>query len=167
MYGYNEATIYSQTNEVKFSKIIFFIKPFVQVNGEKKYLVTDTLKNVSVKINRTIDKVSDSYALDTTHIYTKENYGDLLVSEESLHYPVEMGVTMIPDRLTTAGQYADMLNDFLILKPGNYIFQLVSFDVKKASGNMKRIYTPSISFGLEVTGNTISANLGEFEIEIK
>jgi hypothetical protein len=166
-YLYREPTIYSESDKVLFSEIVFFIKPYVLDDGQKKYIVSDTLKNISLKINNKIEKKSDSYSLDIAHLPSKEIYGNYLVTEESIHYPVVVGITMLPETLTTAGQYADLLNNYLNLQPGIYICQIVSFDFKTASGELKTVYTPTLSFSLEVKENIISVDLGEFEVEIK
>ncbi|GHU70831.1 hypothetical protein FACS189413_11710 [Bacteroidia bacterium] len=84
-----------------------------------------------------------------------------------IHYPVVMGITMIPESLITAGQYADLLNDYLNLQPGIYVCQIISFDIKTVSGELKTVYTPALSLPLEVKENIASVNLGEFEIEVK
>jgi hypothetical protein len=166
-YPYNEPTIYSETDKTLFSEIVFFMKPYVLDAGQKKYIITDMLKNLSLKINNKIERKSDSYSLDVAHIDPKEIHGDYYVTEETIHYPVVVGVTMIPDSLTTAGQYADLLNNYLNLQPGAYVCQIVSFDVKTVSGELKTVYTPALSFPLEVKENTTSINLGEFEVEVK
>jgi hypothetical protein len=96
-YFYDEPTIYSESNKIPFSEIVFFIKPYI---------------------------------LD-------------------------------------AGQYADLLNDYLNLQPGIYVCRIVSFDFKTASGELKTVYAPTLSFPLEVEENRASVGLGEFEIEVK
>ncbi|MDR3246268.1 MAG: hypothetical protein LBT50_07530 [Prevotellaceae bacterium] len=125
------------------------------------------IKNISLKINNTIEKKSDSYSLDVSHLPAKEIHGDYVVTEQSVHYPVVMSISMISEALVTAGQYADLLNDYLNLQPGIYVCQIVSFDFKTASGELKTFYTPTLSFPLEVEENKVSADLGEFEIEVK
>jgi hypothetical protein len=74
---------------------------------------------------------------------------------------------MIPNRLVTAGQYADFLNDYLNLQPGFYVCRMISFDIPISTGGEETIYTPLLSFSLEVKENMISVDLGEFEVEIK
>jgi hypothetical protein len=166
-YFYNDPTIYSESNRIVFSEIIFFLKPYIFEAGQKKYIVSDTLKNISLKINNTIEKKSDSYSLDIAHLPSKEIHGDYIVTEQPVHYPVIMNIATIPEALITAGQYADLLNDYLNLQPGAYVCQIVSFDFKTASGELKTVYTPTLSFPLEVEENRASANLGDFEIEVK
>jgi hypothetical protein len=166
-YPYNEPTIYSESNQNLFSEVVFFIKPYIFGAEGKKFIVTDTLKNISLIINNKIEEKSDSYALDVNHLLSKETHGDYLVTNQSIHYPVVMEMTMIPESLTTAGQYADLLNNYLNLQPGFYVCRIVSFDIKTISGELKTIYTPTLSFPLEVLENKASIHLGEFEIEVK
>ncbi|MDR2085914.1 MAG: hypothetical protein LBP72_01945 [Dysgonamonadaceae bacterium] len=166
-YPYNEPTIYSESNRHLFSEVVFFIKPYIREADRKKFIVTDTLKNISLTINNKIKKKSDSYPLDIDRLSAKEAYADYLVTDQPIHYPVSMEVTMMPQSLTTAGQYADLLNDYLNLQPGIYICRIVSFDIKTISGELKTIYTPMLSFPLEVEENKVSAHLGEFEVEVK
>jgi hypothetical protein len=166
-YSYNEPTIYSESNQHLFSEVIFFIKPYICGAEGKKFIVTDTLKNISLIINNKIEKKSDSYALDLSHLSSTETHGDYLVTNQSIHYPVVMEMTMIPESLTTAGQYADLLNNYLNLQPGFYVCRIVSFDIKTSSGELKTIYTPTLSFPMEAPENKVSIHLGEFEIEVK
>ena len=166
-YHYNDPTIYSASDKVLFSEIIFFLKPYILDEGQKKCVVTERLRNISLKINNKIEKKADSYLFDIAHLTSKEIYGNYFVTNQSIHYPVVMGVTMIPDQLITAGQYADLLNNYLNLQPGTYVCQIVSFDIATASGEWETVYTPALSFPLEVKANTVSVNLGEFEVEIK
>ncbi|GHS96412.1 hypothetical protein FACS189421_01470 [Bacteroidia bacterium] len=166
-YSYNEPTIYSNNNKILFSEVVFFMKPYVMDAGQKKYIVTDKLSNLSLKIGTKIVSVSDSYVLDVAHVNPKKMLGEYNVTEQPIHYPVVMGVTMIPDSLTTAGEYADLLNDYLNLQPGIYVCRIISFDIQTISGELKTIYTPTLSFPLEVKENIVSVNLGEFEVEIK
>jgi len=166
-YRYSDPTIYSESDKVLLSEVIFFMKPYMMDAGQKKYIATEMLKNIYLKINNQITQKADSYPLDIDHLDSKEMYGNYFVTNQLIHYPVAMNVSMIPEQLITAGQYADLLNDYLNLQPGAYICLIVSFDIATVSGEWKTVYTPSFSFPLEVKENMTSINLGEFEVEIK
>jgi hypothetical protein len=166
-YLYNEPTIYSESNKTLFSEIVFFIKPYILDAGQKKYIVSDTLKNISLKINDVIERKSDSFPLDVAHLYSKAVFGNYLVTEQLIHYPIVTKVTKIPEKMVTAGQYADLLNDYLNLQPGTYVCQIVSFDIKTNTGGLKTVYTPELSLLLTVKENVLSVDLGEFEVEVK
>jgi hypothetical protein len=165
LYQYSEPTIYSSSDNVVFSEIILFLKPFVN-DGTKKYILTDTLHNIVIKINNKAWTTPTSYGLDTIHVSDKSTATNYRVTTEHITYPVQVSVVSYPDTFETAGQYADLLNNYFHLEPGMYICQLHSFDVKNILGNTTTIYTPSISFPIEIKPEQKSINIGEFEVLI-
>ncbi len=166
-YSYNDPTIYSSSNKTLFSEVIFFLKPYVEENDIRKYIVTDTLFNISLKINNQYSYLSYSLPMDTLHIEGKESSGNFRTTSTDIHYPVIMNVDVKPESFNTAGQYANLLNNYFTLSPGVYVCQIISFDIKTSSGITTTVYTPSLSFPLEVKENTTSSNLGEFAIPVK
>ncbi|MDR1415990.1 MAG: hypothetical protein LBJ57_01065 [Prevotellaceae bacterium] len=166
-YSYNDPTLYSSSGKVALSEIILFLKPYIVAdNGEKKYLVADSLRNISVTINGKKQRPSASYALDTAHVSNKSDVGGYRVTTEPIAYPVQIKVMLHPEDLQTAGEYASLLNDYFVLTPGVYIFQIQSFDVSSAAGQQRTIHTPTLSFPLKVEENSSSANMGEIEVEV-
>ncbi|MDR1983872.1 MAG: hypothetical protein LBQ28_03500 [Prevotellaceae bacterium] len=165
-YQYDEPTIYSPSDEVVFSEIIIFLKPFVIDGSQKKYVVVDSLRNIVIKINNKTWTTPNSYGLDTAHVSNKTTVNDYLVTTESITYPTLVNVVSYPENFETAGQYADLLNNYFNLNPGTYICQLQSFDIMDISGNTTTIYTPSLSFPLEIKPEQKSVNIGEFEVLI-
>jgi hypothetical protein len=131
------------------------------------YAVADRLENVRLTINEKLEKRSDSYPLDAVHVADREVCGEYWATEQVIHYPVVVGVSMVPESLTTAGEYADLLNDYLYLQPGAYVCRIVSFDIQTAGGERRTVYTPALSVPLEVEENKASVFLGDFEVEIK
>jgi hypothetical protein len=166
-YGYNEPTIYSDSSSNLFSEVVFFLKPYVYEGNRKRYVVVDRLENVHLIIHEKIEKRTDSYPFDALHLDGQERCGDYQVVDQVLSYPVVVGVSMLPHALTTAGEYADLLNDYLNLKPGVYVCRIVSFDLATVDGERRTIYTPTLSFPLEVAADRASVLLGAFEVEIK
>ena len=165
-YSYQEPTIYSSSDDNRLTEIMFFIKPYMEENGQKKYILTDTLYNISVKINNRHSFLSQSFPLDTIYVGQKETVGRYRTTTENIHYPVIVNVQTSPENFDTAGQYADLLNNYFTLSPGNYVCEIKSFQVKERNGNPVTIYTPTLSFPLEVKDNVASTNLGEFEVLI-
>jgi hypothetical protein len=165
-YSYNERTLYSSSDRAEFSAVILFLKPYLMDNGQKKYLVVDSLRNISVTINGKPLQPLGSYALDTAHVGGKEIANGYCVTTEPVVYPVQVKVALYPDNFQTAGQYADLLNNYFTITPGAYIFRIQSFDVLSVAGQQNSIYTPMFSFPLEVEENRLSANIGEFEVQI-
>jgi hypothetical protein len=166
LYQYDEPTIYSASDNIVFSEIILFLKPFVNDGSRKKYIVTDSLRNIVIKINNKAWTTPNSYGLDTIHINNKSSVNNYRVTPDAITYPVQINVVSYPETFETAGQYADLLNNYFHLDPGTYICQLYSFDVKDISETTTTIYTPSISFPLEIKPGQKSINVGEFEVLI-
>jgi hypothetical protein len=166
LYQYDEATIYSSSDNVVFSEIILFLKPYVNDGTQKKHVVADSLRNIVIKINNKDWTTPASYGLDTLHVGGKSTVGNYRVTTEPVTYPVQINVVSYPEMFETAGQYADLLNNYFYLAPGIYIFQLHSFEIKSVSGNTTTIYTPSISLPIEIKSGQKSMNIGEFEVSI-
>jgi len=158
--------VYSPSENVEFSKINFFIKPYIENSGLKKYLLTDTLYNVMVQIDGQKNFSSQSFQLDTLHIPNKETISYYRVTSQEVKYPVIVNVRILPDKFETAGEYAHLLNNYFELAPGDYIFQIKSFDIQTIYGKLLTIHTPLISAPLEVRDQMKSAFLGEFEVAI-
>jgi hypothetical protein len=148
-----------------FSEIILFLKPFLNDGTQKKYIVIDSLRNIIIKINNKDWVAPTSYGLDTLHVSDKSTINNYRVTTEPITYPVQINVVSYPGTFETAGQYADLLNNYFYLAPGVYICQLYSFDIGGSSGNTT-IHTPSISFPIEIKSGQKSMNVGEFEVLI-
>lgn len=164
-YSYNDPTIYSASGEVVFSEIILFLKPFINSGNERKYIATDSLRNIVLKINQKTWTATGSYLLDTAHIHSKSTENNYRVTSEPVSYPVQIPVISYPPTFETAGQYADLLNSYFQLTPGAYICQLLSFDIQGIS-ETTTIYTPLIVFPIEIQSGQKSLHVGEFEIQI-
>ncbi len=158
----NEQTIYSYSNQSVLREILFIIKPFVIINQTKKYLLTDTLYNIKVEINNKPWGTCNSIGLDTS-IYTSNSFDNLILTNDSVKFPVICKLTPTKTLLTTAGEYSDLLNNFFTLEPGFYFCSIRSFDIKTNTGETKT-YKANIVVPIEVTNNTKSLFLGEFEV---
>jgi hypothetical protein len=147
-----------------FSEIILFIQPYVldvSDGNKKKYIVTDTLRNISISINNKLHRTVTSYGLDTLHVNHQSTVGSHRVTTDSLAYPVQVNVLMYPEKFSTAGAYAGLLNSYFELNPGVYICRIHSFQISSDT-----IYTPTLSFPLEVEENRTSVSVGKFEVEV-
>jgi len=161
----SESTIYSESASTTFKEILFIIKPYVIINNQKEYFVAESINNLSLKVNNNIWGNFQSLTIDTSRI-DKMIINNYLVSNSPIQYTVIASQQSDKDTLTTAGEYSDLINNFLTLKPGDYICQIDYFDIKLSNSQIKRIY-PMITVPLEVKENVKSSYIGEFEIEIK
>jgi len=161
----SESTIYSDSETTMFKEILFIAKPYIVVNNQKKYIVAEYINNVSLKVNSAIWGTFQSLTVDTAQI-DKEPIGNYFVSNNEMKYSVIASQQSEKDTLTTAGEYSDLINNFLTLKPGDYICQIDFFDIKLQNAQIKRVY-PMITVPLVVKENVKSSFIGEFEIELK
>jgi hypothetical protein len=166
-YSYNDPTIYSTSDKVMPTEIILFISPYIEYNGQKKYIVADNLCNLLLKVNKKSWQPTDSYVMDTLHLSGKEIVGRYRVTDQKLSYPFAVDIKVATDKLTTAGQYAELLNNYLSLRPGSYICRIESLDIKTAVGSLEKIYTPTLICPLNISENCASVNLGSIEILIE
>lgn len=161
----SESTIYSETENTTFKEILFIIKPYIIVNNQKEYLVAKYINNISVRVNNSNWGSFQSLTIDTSRI-DKVVFNTYFISNIPVKYSVIATQQALKDTLTTAGEYSDLINNFLKLKPGDYICQIDSLDIGLINSQVKRIY-PLITVPLSVKDNVGSSFIGEFEIEIK
>jgi hypothetical protein len=165
-YSYDDPTIYSTSGKVMLTEVILFISPYIEDAGQKKYIVADNLCNLLLKVNARSWQPTDSYHVDTLRLNGKETVDAYRVTNQKLQYPFAVNVKVTTGELTTVGDYADLLKNYLSLPPGSYICQIESFDIKRADGSLKTVYTPSLICSLDVNENYASVNLGHFEVPV-
>jgi len=164
-YSYsNDSTIYSDTKTTQFRELVLIIDPYVLIGDEKKFIVTDTIKNVNIKISNKLWGIYDSFGIDTT-IFVKNKTSNFFSTSTITKYPIIAPYMTSSDTLKTAGEYSDLLNNYLTLEPGNYICQIESFEIKQLDGSVKKV-KPFIVVPIEVKENSRSALVGEFEVQI-
>ena len=152
--------------EASFSKMIFFLNPYIEIDNVRQHILTDTLYNVSVKIDGSKTFTTNSLGVNSALVSDKATENEFLITSQKMSYPVVMNIQIAPEKLETAGQYADMLNDYFTLSPGIYVCQIESFTVKTISGRQIIIYTPELSYPLEVKAGQVSENIGEFDVRV-
>ena len=164
-YSYsNESTIYSDTKTNQFRELVLIIDPYILIGGEKKFIVTDTIKNINIKISNKLWGVFNSFGIDTS-IFVKDKTINFYSTNTIAKYSIIAPYKTSSDTLKTAGEYSDLLNNYLTLEPGNYICQIESFEIKQLDGSIKKI-KPFIVVPIEVKENSRSALVGEFEVQI-
>jgi len=164
-YSYsNESTIYSDSKTTQFRELVLIIEPYILIGSEKKYIVTDTITNVRIKISDRLWGIYNSFGIDTS-IFVKEKLTDFYSTGTVTKYSIIAPYQTSNDTLKTAGEYSDLLNNFLTLEPGAYICQIESFEIKQTDGVIRKI-KPFIVVPVEVSENSQSALVGEFEVQI-
>jgi hypothetical protein len=162
---YSESTIYSSTTTVQFREVLLTIKPYIVLENVKKFIVTDSLLNVKVKMNNTSWSTSNSLFLDTTSL-ADEVYGEFIITDSPIKYSIIARFEPTKDTLTTAGEYSDLLRNYMNIEPGVYFCRVESFEIKLADGSAKKV-VPLISEMVEIKDSMRSLYLGDFEVEVK
>lgn len=160
----SQATIFSEDEEVTFRELVFMIRPFVISEGEIKYVVTDSIFNVEVSINDEPWGNFESLGLNTS-VFDTEVLGDLLVTDALVKYPVIAPFQSKKDTFNLAGEYADLLNNYLVLEPGAYICEIESFEMLLQNGDIKHVETYIVEH-IQIGEDVVSVFLGEFDVPL-
>jgi hypothetical protein len=165
-YSYaNEETIYSTNDNTVLRELLVILKPYIEIDNQKKFLITDTLFNVTIRINDNLWGTFNSMQVDTS-IFDKEIINNQQYSTDAAKYSIIAQYQDSKDTLTTAGEYADLLNNYFTLEPGFYICEVESFEMKSTNGNIVKVKTNIIE-AIEVKNDSRSTFIGEFEVLIK
>ena len=163
-YSYDQQTIYSDTETNPFREFVMLLKPYILDNGVRKYIVEDSLFNVKVNINGQDWGEFASLKVDTS-AYTIENLNGFRVTAREVKYPVIAPYALPEDTLHTAGQFAALINNFYVLKPGDYIAEVPFFRVKRSDGVTVAVKANIVEW-VRIEENSRSAFIGEFEVEL-
>lgn len=164
-YSYSsESTIYSSSNKRILRELMFILKPYMIHEGVKKYVVVSSIDNINILINGQAWGKSSSLAVDVSNI-NKEVLENFYVRSEPVKYVTKAPFVLSNEILDTAGDYSELLSNYLSLQPGGYICQIEYIEFTDNNGDIHRYY-PLIAEYFEVKENTVSAYIGEFEILI-
>jgi hypothetical protein len=151
--------------KTSFKEILFFLKPYILVDGQKEYVATDTLFNVIVKVNTITWSRKNSLPVDTS-AYTLTPKGNYYLSTTPVAFPIVGTYQTERTTMENAGHYADLLLNHQTLTAGDYLLRVESFEMRLADGSIKKVATP-ISLPLTIKENTRSTYLGEFDVQVK
>lgn len=133
-------------------------------NDQMKFLLVDSVYDVKISINTKQWGSFYSLGVDTS-VYPKEIVNGLTVCNQEVKYSIIAPFQSSKQLLTTAGEYADLLNDYFTLDPGYYICSIESFKMRMANGDEKTIKTLIVE-AIEILADTRSMFVGEFYVPI-
>ncbi len=128
------------------------------------YVLTDSLLNVTVKMNNTLWCSTNSLEVDTSTVAKYES-GTFTVTNIPLKYSIIGAYESDKDTLTTAGEYSDLLKIHLNIEPGVYFCRVESFEIRQNDGTLFRV-VPYITEMIEITEDTRSIFLGDFDVMV-
>jgi hypothetical protein len=162
-YSYsNEETIYSAENSTSFREILLILVPYITEGDESLYLVTDTIRNVEIHVNDQLWGVFNSFGIDSSR-YEYANYNGLFFSISQTCYQIVAPYVTSSDTLFTAGEYADLLNGYFTLEPGDYFCEIASFELITSQNQVIKVY-PGLIIPFEVHENSRSTFIGQYEV---
>ena len=165
-YSYNEETIFSNSDKTLFTEVMFFVTASTEIGGEKHYIFADNLRNLEIEVNGRRWAANHSERLDTVNLRGKQTAGIYRTTTDKVSFPFVINVRPDTGNPQTAGDYSDLLNNYVTLPPGSYLCRIRSFDIPLREGAVSTVYTPWLNLALEVRENTAATNLGNFEIDI-
>lgn len=164
-YSYERGNIYSESDNTNFSSVLLELKPYIMDNNVKKYIVNAQIDSVLLQLDGENFGKENSLALDTS-IVEKETVNNYFVTTDYISYPVNVYFKTEQPSLNTAGEYSSLLNNRVTVSPGFYNCRIASFQIKTASGTIKKVST-NISQFFEVKSGMKNYYLGSFEVLVK
>lgn len=161
---YNESTIYSANNNADFREILCIINLTSNDGTGDKYVVSPQISELVFTVNDKPWGKFNSSIIDTSTVNYIQS-GNLLLSNQSLNYPLVARFIPENDTLTMAGEYANLLLDFSVIEPGTYLCRLESLKFTDANSDTICVY-PHLTIPFEVEEGAISTFLGTFNIPI-
>ncbi|HAD98066.1 MAG TPA: hypothetical protein DCG19_11715 [Cryomorphaceae bacterium] len=163
-YSYDQQSIFSESGDNLFREFVLLLKPYILENGERRYVVCDSLLEVEIHINGREWGEFASLDIDAQS-YDPTTFQGYKVSNSEVKYAVIAPYALPEDTLQTAGEFAGLINSLHILKPGDYIAEVPKFKIRRADGGITTVRA-NITEWVRVTENSTSAFIGEFEIAL-
>lgn len=161
--------VISSSNDVLLEDVIFYVSPYLMDGDTKRYIVTEKLENLILKISDVARAPADSYALNTSAVADVVEVDGFRTTTQIMRYPFKINVEISMGGFTTAGEYALLLRNRLNLTPGSYLCQITSFEFQKTDqpGEPHKVESPILWTTLDVEEGRASISLGEFEVNIR
>ncbi|MBN2682160.1 MAG: hypothetical protein JXR58_06600 [Bacteroidales bacterium] len=161
---YNESTIYSANNKADFREILCIINLTSDDGTGEKYVVSPQINEIVFTVN---DNLWGKFSTSTIDTSTVNYYisGNLILSNQSINYPLVAKFIPENDTLTLAGEYANLLLDFSVIEPGTYLCRIESLKFTDANSDTISVY-PHITIPFEVEDGAISTYIGTFNIPV-
>ena len=109
-------------------------------NDQKKYVLVDYVYDVKISMNTSQWGIFHSLSVDTS-VYPNEIIQGINVCNDEVKYSIIAPYQSSNEELTTAGEYADLLNHYFTLEPGFYICSVESFKMRMANANERTVKT--------------------------
>ena len=152
----------SETSQVDFEELnaIINIK-----TSDSTYLATSSIDSINIYINNQFWSMSSATSSNLEHLDRIE-INNKLHAESKVNYFLLSQYTAEEIDFTTAGDYANYLNDQLDIEPGEYICFIESFTITRNNGSVEKHYPYEYRI-FNIEDNQRSVSLGELELNIE
>ncbi len=156
-----DRNVVSIGNDVKFEELVLLLNI---KTSDSTYLVVQSIDSVNIFVNDYFWAKISSQQIDTSNV-EKYTLGNKFVTEKKLNYLVIAEQDIEQPNYNTAGDYAQYLNAYYELNPGEYACLIESFQVTYKDNTTEKYYPYQYtSFILEE--NLESVFVGEVQITI-
>lgn len=159
--GAGQYVVTDGENSIPFEEVLFLVSVKTPDNG---YLVVKSIDSVNIYINGNYWAKPSSKSVDMS-VINKQEVGNRYETSNKLNYLVIADRDIKNPDYSTAGDYAQYLNDYYELKPGEYACMIESFQVTLNDNTVKKYY-PFEYRAFKIEENSKSAFLGEIELKI-
>ena len=160
--GFDSTIEESASNPNKFRQITFTLNIST---ADQDYLTLVKLDSVKIRVNGKSWGVFSSETIDTTGKGDKV-IRDVRYSRSKVSYLIIAPYTLNPDKLETAGDYLNYLNQRIVLSPGDYVAEITEIKFKNLKGEWLNL-KPQVYKDFLVIPNTTSSFAGDINIIIK
>jgi hypothetical protein len=161
-YSVAERNVFSEDGSVQLEEIFLLMNV---KTSDSTWLVTESIDSITLYVNSSYWAMVSSESVNVAGIPSHE-VGNMNVSESKLEYLVLAEQDLEEPEYLTAGDFAQFLNSYYVLQPGEYACLIESFVVTYNDNTREKIYPLQYTtFNVE-EGNR-SVFVGEFEINIE
>lgn len=158
---FDDAVVDNSNSPNKFRQITFTVSLHNTAAGYANIEKIDSLK---LRVNGKTWGNFSSETADTTG-RTELTVGNIAYSAAKLNYLVIAPYQLAIDTLATAGDYAQYLNQRLVIQPGEYVCEVAEVKFKNALGAWVTL-KPRVYKDFTVVANTVSSYAGDIEVRL-
>jgi hypothetical protein len=156
-----DRNVVSEDGTIPFEELLVLLNV---KTSDSTYLVVKSIDSVNIYINNSYWAKINSLTVDTS-LVEKTAIGNLYQTNNKINYLVIAKQDIKKPDFNTAGAFANYLNEYYELKPGEYACLIESFKVT-FNDNSTRKYNTFEYKTFKVEQNSKSAFVGEIEIII-
>jgi hypothetical protein len=161
-YNVAERNVFSEDGSIQLEEIFLLMNV---KTSDSTWLVTESIDSITLYVNSSYWAMVSSESVNVAGIPSQE-VGNMNVSNSKLEYLVLAEQDIEEPEYLTAGDFAQFLNSYYVLEPGEYACLIESFVVTYNDNTREKFY-PMQYTTFSVEEGSRSVFVGEFEINIE